>query len=559
MLLDYEKTMLNECMKLENYSNIQVSNEIHFKSKLGFIVDDMNTTCSNLLFSLIHESEYNEDQYIDYNTSQLVTNMISIVYKIKCSHLTIVVSPNCYMERWKKLTSQNTHPKKCIVLESKSEFDTMNIDSLADTIAIIMNNTIYDLFVNMYNDSYTFNRVIYYRMERLQNSILLHTKFSWFHSPYIIHEFNSENKSYFKGSFKKLLQTLKHTLSHPILDHIILKYDYNYSNAFINSVKVTSNLIRCNTSVSILTLDGLIDNVVMNCLNSEDIKKALTMLGEKNILSEQNIIKYMLSNINKKIDTVMCQINFIEKMKQDDSDKISRLENLNDKLQIHLQNAEVLRERIKSQCMCFICFEKMEIKTTLKCCSNSYCFPCMSKWLHSNKDASSIKCPICKKDINIDSHLITIDNDDDEPITYENLSEISDKNTKIENLQIFLKTRFCQANDTSQSKRTIVILCSYTNTINKIVSIVKDFNLEPVMLNGNIKTIDKLVELNSKNDYNIFICKPTTNNYLFKINYITDVIIFHSIDINVKNNILDDIRIHNYNSINVWNFKHTNE
>ena len=123
-----------------------------------------------------------------------------------------------------------------------------------------------------------------------------------------------------------------------LLKKIILETDPKYILNDVDKITINIHEIKCNTLASIYTLNGLVDNVVMNCLNSEDSKKALSMLGENNILTEQNIIKYMSSNIHSKIKTIETQIDIINKLKDNSFDKSHRIKCLNDKLEEQQHN-----------------------------------------------------------------------------------------------------------------------------------------------------------------------------------------------------------------------------
>ena len=155
---------------------------------------------------------------------------------------------------------------------------------------------------------------------------------------------------------------------------------------------------------------------------------------------------------------------------------------------------------------------------------------------------------MCKTMIDINSHLITNENN---IMECRNLYEISSENTKLENLQIFLKF--------FDISKKLVIVCNYDNIIQTIFNIIQDINIIPVILKGTNISINNIIDKFLSTHNSIILSKVNPNNYLFKIKYITDIIFFHSIDDDIQTNILNELRINNNCNIDVWCFKHDNE
>ena len=548
-LLEYELRTLYSCIAIES-KEITLNDNVSMNTTIGFLADTIESRNSNLLIALINESFDSNaaGKITNVQNEKKVMNTISLNITKECLNITIIVTPNCYLTKWwtliDNLESYSKSENKMLIIDTKTKLQQINLSNLSNTQCLIIPSSIYDSFYDTHQDMYTFKRVIYYKLERLPKLKFLKSNFKWFISCYI--NSNSVNK-FFKGDVNLLIKTIFKDLDNDVLKKIILETDPKYILNDVDKITINIHEIKCNTLASIYTLNGLVDNVVMNCLNSEDSKKALSMLGENNILTEQNIIKYMSSNIHSKIKTIETQIDIINKLKDNSFDKSHRIKCLNDKLEEQQNKLQMLQERIRSQQICFICYEKMEIKTVLKCCSNAYCFECMSKWLHSNTE-NTIKCPMCKTMIDINSHLITNENN---IMECRNLYEISSENTKLENLQIFLKF--------FDISKKLVIVCNYDNIIQTIFNIIQDINIIPVILKGTNISINNIIDKFLSTHNSIILSKVNPNNYLFKIKYITDIIFFHSIDDDIQTNILNELRINNNCNIDVWCFKHDNE
>ena len=548
-LLSHELTLLAAAIAIETNSQLCYTNDkITIRSKFGCIVDNISNNLFNFIFALIYETKLTTLNSI--NVTHKILNHLSIKYHEEVCNTTLIIIPNIYTSKWSYFIQHitNNYNVSFVLFESIKKLDPCDIFK-NNYDAIIISSNIYPQFYNMFvNETISFKRIIFYKLELLKQVSFLKSSFKWFITP-----INILNYEYCKlpKEFTKLFKLL---LLDKDVDKITQCIFLQNDDEFLKKTLLTSNynvnVIRCKTPLSVVTLDGLVNEVVTNCLNSEDTKEALHILGEKNIISEENIIKITLSNLSNKINSIKSHIDLIKQINHQDSDTNNkRIYNLNQLLINQEHIAATIRHRIKSQLICFVCFQPMVIKTILKCCSNSYCFECMSQWIHANKDKSEINCPLCKTPININSHYISqtsqhIKLNIQKPF-------LCDLNSKIENFNAFININI--------DKKTIV-LCEYTNVIKTILYILDTLNLNAEILKGNINVLNNIINRFKHKNTHLLVIKPSIIiNYLHLLNGIDNIVFFHTISHPLKDHILNNMYVNNMKIFNVWYFKHSNE
>ena len=146
------------------------------------------------------------------------------------------------------------------------------------------------------------------------------------------------------------------------------------------------------TPIENLTLEGLVDDVVMNHLNSNDITRALQCISHKNLRSHRDVARHVLRNFKGSIGQLDAKIYTVEKMEYAClEEKTTRMQALRTK-RAHLQtHHDKLVSRLENNDEnCFICFQSACNICMTKCCSKRCCFQCIHKWF-----AHSRRCPMC--------------------------------------------------------------------------------------------------------------------------------------------------------------------
>ena len=528
----HQLALINKCIYLEQ--NTITINNSDYNFSFGCLCDRIYTGKSYMIIGLISETighTINKPKHFTMVNDKIFVDISKHIQQKNLLDTTLIIINSINILKWEHILvniTVNQNPLNYMLIHCKHQTQNITASILSNAnIIICTRNIINDEHFSNVIKNVVFKRVVYDNVS-IKDSIT--SCFQW----YIINEMNNIKNT----NVSELV-----TLNGPILQEIVLKSDVDYSNEI---TKRPSEIIVCKTPIPVLTLHDLIEECVVNSLNSEDTKNALSILGSKNIMSENNVIKYVLNDIDLTIRLIHNQIQMISKMEyMYCQDKIDRVKALELKLQHYEKKQETIMNRIKNQSVCHICMEKIGIKTVLKCCSNCFCFECISKWLFFNKNKEIVHCPLCKKSIVIDDQLIINEYStdilqDDKTIT------ISKDHSKLQNLTLLL-TKFKVLN-----KIKTVIVCDYDNIIQEIVKILTNLEMSYNIFKGNYFKQKKILTSLNNNESQVLICKT---KYLSSIHTINSLILFHSIQKIYENEILQS----NDDKLEVYKFVHSNE
>lgn len=160
--------------------------------------------------------------------------------------------------------------------------------------------------------------------------------------------------------------------------------------------KVAENLcsrtVISSKPIESVTLQGLVERIITDSIDTYDIKRVIKHLASPDIKSERDVIRLVLRRLTNEmhmVDENEISINRMEYANEDD--RRARLELLeSSRVSIRRRKEELVR-RMTSHNICFICYSPIEVKAVMKCCANIVCLECIKKWLHHRNT-----CPLCK-------------------------------------------------------------------------------------------------------------------------------------------------------------------
>lgn len=153
-----------------------------------------------------------------------------------------------------------------------------------------------------------------------------------------------------------------------------------------------SRTVISSKPIESVTLQGLVERIITDSIDTYDIKRVIKHLASPDIKSERDVIRLVLRRLTNEmhmVDENEISINRMEYANEDD--RRARLELLeSSRVSIRRRKEELVR-RMTSHNICFICYSPIEIKAVMKCCANIVCLECIKKWLHHRNT-----CPLCK-------------------------------------------------------------------------------------------------------------------------------------------------------------------
>ena len=334
--------------------------------------------------------------------------------------------------------------------------------------------------------------------------------------------------------------------------------------------------VRCRAPATLRVLAGVsgIDRAIVECLHAGDVASALQHVDPANRGTEANIISTLLAKIGRETRNVELHLGVVAQMSfaSDELRSAERLrsERKRDEL---VRRAASIRERVISADMCCICYEGISNKTVAPCCSNAFCFACISRWLlqHQHQQAqqqqqASSRCPLCKEPLTThDLMVVSLDAEApsttasasasaEQPIADGDSGSSSSSNigssaltssdrSKLENLEAILRDRCGSAAAASAAaegrpRSKVLVFSSFDNSFVQIARMLDGAQIRYRFLKGNHFTIAGIERGYRAGDLDVLLVN--TANYGSGLNFenTTDVVMMHKFDTDIEHQVI---------------------
>lgn len=482
--------IINKCKSLEEKPYIDTNNSSKTKiyTNIGYLVTnnyEMLIKICSYNFSKIY---YTDTQYKDI----IISNEKNI------DNINLIITQPYLIHIWEKYSNDSIYiVNQCSKVTDKV-FKQYNI-------IVISHTTLKKNFNIIYEHSY--KRVMFHNYtNKLISNCCIDYEFKWY-----VYSDTSLIKDGFYGNKE-------------ILDHILIN-DKNDKD--INTVN-----IECKRPITILTLDGLVDEVMLDNIEQYNIKHVIKHLTDSSIKTEKDIIKNVMRQFREQINNLetheYCVKNMYFANTVDQQNKLVSLEKKKESIR---EKEQELKKRITENNLCFICYSEINITSVLKCCSNKVCFECINKWKkHSLNE--TVVCPLCKKD-NFEFYV-------QEPtIEYNTKDTLSPQNSIFENFECLIKQLNNNVNKIGVLGNNKIFLTRFENILEKLH--INFFNLRG---NNNIlKKISKRFE----QDVNVLLLDMSILNTGIPLESMTHLIVLtNNIDPILFNNQCKNLRTNYY-------------
>lgn len=297
-------------------------------------------------------------------------------------------------------------------------------------------------------------------------------------------------------------QSIKH--KYDFIEHITI-------NALDDNRKIDTIYIESRKPLVSLTLEGLVDEVMINDIDTYNINYIIRHLTDSTIKTEKNIIKCVMRKFQEQTKTIDTHEYCINNMYfANEKDKIDKLDKLIKKRnEIHNKEKELIK-RITENELCFVCYNEIEVKSILRCCSNKICFQCLQKWMTENNS-----CPLCKK-TPLDYYIVETD------IVEQTKDEDNEKMTKFKS--IFDNFTILTREILSHHNRKILLLGKSQQFLKRFVCVLRDMGITHVYLEGNSNRIYRQMMDFNHDRLRVVVISTTRIHSGIPIDDITDII-----------------------------------
>ena len=348
------------------------------------------------------------------------------------------------------------------------------------------------------------------------------------------------------GFVRSLFQELQKALEPPhTLAAVVMKNSDRFVDASANLPPIIDNIVRCCQSREINILNGIVDHHIIQHLNANDVRGAMSFISASKRQTEDNIINCLIESMDKKARNITVKIEYHRTLEYDDDAvreaEISRLQVKRGEIQGRIK---AIQERITSSGTCPICYDDIEQKCILPCCQNAFCIRCITRWLSLNT-----KCPLCKGHSSMkDMYVVSSESG--------GASMVVDRpKSKIENLSVLLKKIKEDSN-----KRKVIIFSSYDSTFDAIIPMLTEHDMGYECLHGTGAHVALMTKRYREHELNVLLANAGNFGSGLNLEVTTDVIMFHKFDSEVERQVIGRAqRPGRTCQLNVWYLLNENE
>jgi SNF2 family DNA or RNA helicase len=565
----------NEALSLEQFPLLSPTHSIddsdYVRTRIGILGDHVGSGKSYVILSIIMTNNdiHNGPSLRSYGCNQVLLCMHDRTQTLKTSLLVIPHNLCCQWETYVNTFSDRI--KYCMINKSRLLFPFMN-ENIEDYDLIIVTGTFYNRVAShVASKNYKLRRVIFDEVDdiNIPSCSSINSDFYWFvtasygnliwpkgYSKWdtealrcVLHATGIKNSGFIKTMFTDLSANIEKD----IIKILVIRNSPEYVQNSMILPEIHNHYIKCKTPVAINILHGLVNRHIIDALNAGDISSAMQYVNPNNRTSEDNIIHALIDKFAMQLRNLEIHIMAMESMEfESETQRITEIYRLTSRKEDLQKKIESIKCRIHSTDTCCICYDLMQNKCVVPCCSNSYCFECISRWLTSGRTPT---CPICKHTPLTMTDLLVVQNDTSAPAIQPCLpvlGEISIHNDKIQNLESILLNR-------RQGAKTL-IFSSYDNTFSNIIPLLNRMRIRHASLRGNHMMIR-----NTMNEYrngNLDVLLVNAHQYGSGLNLenTTDLIMFHHFQTELEKQVIGRAQRYGRNdSLNVWYLLYENE
>ena len=558
----HQLTLLQACINFENdkiylkkYKNLadnyNVGDNDYIRTNLGIIGDKVGSGKSYVILALILENKTISNSQIEsYGLNNIFVNFTSPLETYKTNLL--VIPHNLYYQ-WKNYISNITNKEnfqyKLICRKKDLQEFILDTKKLNNYDLILVTDTNFKIISNLILlNNIKINRLIYDEIDSLNipNNKKLNSNFYWFITAsftnllfpkgygffdkklnvYIRKASGLNNNGYITDLFTNIFYNMKEEFSHLL----VLKNDDSYIDKSFNIPEPNQYVIQCKDPISTILLNGIVDKNVINCLNANNNKGAIELFNSKQKITEENIINIVIEKFIDEIKNLDIQINAINQMTfnndpvLNERERNTRINKHNEKKQALNIKINDIKKRIDNNNLCSICYEQIEDKTLVKCCSNVFCFKCINLWL-----CQKACCPLCKNHLKEDELFLIQENIEELENEIINYDEFNKNFDKLQNLEILLKKK--------EEGNKYLIFSEYDISFNNIIKIFNN-KYKYSYLKGNKYVIQRTLNDYKEGDLDILLVNIHNYGSGLNLENTTDIIMFHKFDASIEQQVI---------------------
>ena len=614
-LWPHQLTLVSRCIKYETskikpaeFTHITQGRTVHpddfVQTRVGVICDSVGSGKSYAILALVmaHDTVRGGDASSDANKSvtiksfganKVVLSFTEVHNPIKTS---ILVIPHVLVSQWTNYIKEVSDNMRYVIISRQKHVDSFvknTLEHLDQIDLVVVTSSFYNAIAKpIATANLRLQRVVFDEVDNmnLPNCLHINSQFHWFVSASYANLLHPRGNYQYdlvqqrtiwyasglrnSGFVRNVFTDLAFNLPMEYFKILFVKNDDTYVRNSIDLPELRPNIIQCATPADIRILRGFADDDVIQCLNARDLAAALKIANPRQISTEENLIGLHISRFVRDLHNINMRIELTKSLEYDDEaarqHDLCRLEEKRIELEGRIAG---IQERIRSCDTCCICYDDIQLKTVAPCCSNAFCFACLTRWLARNQT-----CPLCKSSLH-STRLLTVTNSEDAQTTGSDCTgatntvddtTLDPSHDKIKNLRALLSSRI----DPATAK--VLIFSSYDFTHHQIASALSSSSPSTSVLakykfkalKGNEAHVNNLVASYRKTssdgddsgDINMLLVNARHFGSGINLENTTDIIMFHKLDCELEKQVIGRAqRFGRSVPLNIWYLLHENE
>jgi GTPase SAR1 family protein len=584
-------------------------------TKVGVIGDKVGSGKSFVLLALI--SSDTEPINKPFCSSHAIDNVQITRYLdysgILDAKTNVLVVPHNLCVQWSECLRMHCSPDVTYLTVSRYVHYTSLADSnIQDYDLIVVTSTFYNFVADLLNlRRIRVRRVIYDEADsmKIQRCRMIPNKFAWFVTASYTNLISSSVSFYSvrvgsTGYIKDLFSEMNYSMSVKAKSCLVVRNKDAFVDASFRLPDITVNIVECKTPYVIDILHGNIDAALLERLNANDVQGALQCVDPNNIQSERNIVDTLVQSYSTQHDMLLARISRLHERRnrrnarthasptrshssddnatstnntaeEDESaynaidrkedgasfeEKISRLSAEKDKLACRIHS---IRERITGCNACGICYDDLDNKTVVTCCSHAYCFKCINMWLSSRQKF----CPMCKAHLDLSKLLVVNEQSAPDEENHKNEVRRAVNSTAEHSVPTLTSPSMSKLSNFERivqklesERRKVLVFSNYDTTLEKIHEVLDRMRIVHSTLKGAVGRIRSVVDKYKNGDLNVLLVNASAYGSGLNLQNTTDVLIFHKFNDEIEHQVIGRAqRFGRTESLNVWYLLHANE
>lgn len=554
-LKPHQLTAVHKCLEMER-DPVRINDNMMVRTKIGIIGDDCGSGKSFCVMALLVDTTMRDDNILQHSfcRNKFIIESQDMTKRIKTKLLLI---PHSLLNQWTgylKLIKNRNY----VVIGKNTTLREVVSKGIASYDFIVVTSTMFKgLLEQVTNESIKFDRFIVDEADQIKITpcyMDIEASFYWFVSACPVNFIHPSGMRLLDANGRfftcKQVTGIKHTgyirnmfseISHTALVHsVVVKNEDAYVRASFTLMDVIVNTIRCKSSQAINVLFGIVNKNIMNCLNADDMEAAMGFISAQRKGNETNVISMLMEKFERNLANIGLELDFNNLLHHESAEVktrvIERIEKEMEKVRMDVEN---VKRRLTETHTCCICYDDIEKKAIVPCCSNAFCFKCINTWMSTKQS-----CPLCKHRITSDSIYVV----------HEDTTSVIGEITldKYQNLEKIMKT--------FGSDRRVLIFSEFDQSLEKIKHILSGCNMTFSNFKGHSASIARTIDNYKKGAVQVILANTHEFGYGMNLEMTTDVVMFHRFSEDVTRQAIGRAqRSGRTTQLNVWKLLHDNE